>query len=134
MAAAIRDSLQKLYASRVNEMGDAIDSIDIIPDSILLQPDSGLTEILQWRNEIRNILSDYNIDKKALKTAENKIRELQTHIDNILIENYPTEDTRKKLNGELNELTRDLKRIQQNRAAQDLQHNSQSKSISLIPS
>ena len=122
IAGVIRDSLQKLYASRVDEMGDTIDSIATFPDSILLHPDAGLSEIFQLRNEIITLLADSNIDKKALKTAENKIRDLQTRIDNMLIENSPTEDTRKKLNGELNEITRDLKKIQQNRTAPDSQH------------
>jgi len=121
IAGVIRDSLQKLYASRVDEMGDTIDSIATLPDSILLHPDTGLREILRLRNEIITLLEDSNIDKKALKTAENKIRDLQTRIDDVLIENSPTEDTRKKLNGELNEITRDLKKIQQNRTAPDSQ-------------
>ena len=122
IAGVIRDSLQKLYASRVDEMGDTIDSIATFPDSILLHPDASLSEIFQLRNEIITLLADSNIDKKALKTAENKIRDLQTRIDYMLIENSPTEDTRKKLNGELNEITRDLKKIQQNRTAPDSQH------------
>ena len=118
---AMKDSLQKMYASGVNEMGDTIDPYSRMPDSIANEPDTSLTEIMQLRNDISRILSDENIDKKQLRLAEIKMRGLHGRIDRILIASGTSGDNRKRLTNELDELTRDLKKVQRNRPFPDAQ-------------
>ena len=123
MAEVIRDSLQKLYASAVNEMGDTIDTTHGNLDSLRGQLDSRLSEISGLRNEISRILSNKNLTKDELKEAKSKIRDLHSRVDEMTIENSSLEDQRKKLNGELNQLTEEVKGLQQNISILDSQNN-----------
>ncbi|MCW3116599.1 MAG: hypothetical protein JWM28_681 [Chitinophagaceae bacterium] len=109
MAEAIRDSLQKLYASSVNEMGETIDSAFANRDSLQGRLHIRLTAISKLQNEINRILSNKNITKEELKAAKSKIRELQALIDQLIIESTSSEKERKKLNGELNQLSEEVK-------------------------
>ncbi|MES1218736.1 MAG: hypothetical protein ABUT20_24745 [Bacteroidota bacterium] len=122
IAAAITDSLQRLYASRVNEMGDRIDTANANVDSLKGQLDSRLQEISNLRNEISKILGRKNITKDVLKEARGKIQEMQAKVDEMNAQNMSLEEERKKLNGDLNMLTDQMKGLQDNISKLDSQN------------
>ena len=123
IAGAIRDSLQRLYASTVNEMGEKADTTTHIKiDSLRGQLDTRLTEIAKLRNEISGILGNKNITKEALKEARIKIQDLHAKVDEMTVQNTSLEDERKKLNGELNQLNEEVKGLQENITSLDAQN------------
>jgi predicted nucleic acid-binding Zn-ribbon protein len=110
---AVKDSLQRLYASAISELREP-DSSKSDFDSLKTQLDSRMHEISKLRNEIGSILSNKKISKAELFDAKNKILELRTRIDEMQSKNTTLEEQQQKLNGELNQLNTAMKDLEQN--------------------
>jgi len=109
MAAAIRDSLEKLYASTVNEMGDTIDPTGVAsPDSIQGVPDSWLQDFINLRKEVEKILGTKNITKETLQDAQSRIQGLRAKLDDLTLASVSPENQRKLLVVELRQLNEEV--------------------------
>ena len=113
IADAVRDSLQRLYASAVSELKEP-DSTHKDFDSLKTQLDSRMTEISKLRNEISIILSNKKLSKEELFDAKNKILELRSKIEEMQDKNTTLEEQQKKLNGELEQLNTAVKDLEDN--------------------
>ncbi len=110
---AVRDSLQRLYASTISDLKEP-DSSKTGFDSLKTQLDSRMEEISKLRNEIGIILSNKKISKAELFDAKNKIMELRTRIDEMQNKNTTLEEQQQKLNGELSQLNTAMKDLELN--------------------
>jgi hypothetical protein len=77
VAEGIRDSLQKIYTSTINDLDTRLDSTRTTADSIKVQLDVKLGEIYKLKGEIDNILKNRGATKADLQLARQKIAELQ---------------------------------------------------------
>lgn len=112
-ANAAKDSLERLYASALNELNEP-DSSGNGFDSLKTQLDTRMEEIAKLRNEIRTILSGKKVSKEELLDAKNKIEELRSKIAEMQSKNSTLEDQQQKLNGELNQLNAAMKDLEDN--------------------
>ena len=114
IANAIKDSLQKFYASTVTGIDDKVDSARTDVDSLKGQLGSRLTEIANLRTEIGGILSNRKATKAELAEARDKIKDLRQKIDEMTAQNTSMESDRKKLNDEMDQLNVQMKNMEEN--------------------
>ena len=110
---AVKDSLQRIYASALGEIRET-DSSRSNFDSLKNQLDSRMTEISKLRNEISIILSNKKISKEELFDAKNKILQLRSKIEEMQSKNTTLEEQQQKLNGELSQLNTAMKDLELN--------------------
>ena len=101
IAGAIKDSLQKFYASTVTEIDDKVDSTRTDVDSLRGQLDTRLTEIANLRTQISGILKNKKATKAELEDAKDKIKDLRTKLEEMAQQNSSMEIDRKKLSDAL---------------------------------
>jgi transposase len=102
----VRDSLQAVYASVVNQMGDSLNSVQTTAEE-------RLKEINVLKNEIRAILSKKEFSRIDQNIAEQKIVQLQQKVDELDIRKRDMETERAQLNNILLQLTQDVDTLQQ---------------------
>src|ERR1043166_4879859 len=107
---AVRDSLQKLFAERTNEL----DTTKIVTDSLRGSLDSTMTKIFQLRRQIGEILKNRNATNTDLKKARELIGEYKERIEEMKAENTDLESERTRLNGVLAQLNDEMKGLQDN--------------------
>ncbi|MBS1609009.1 MAG: hypothetical protein JSS70_09670 [Bacteroidetes bacterium] len=110
---AVKDSLQRLYASAISELKEP-DTAKNNFDSLKTQLDSRMAEIIKLRNEIGLILRNKKLSKAELFDAKNKILELRSKIDEVQNKNTNLEEQQLKLNGELSQLNAAMKDLEDN--------------------
>lgn len=113
-ADVIRDSLQKIYSTTINNMDTRLNETKINADSLKTQLDTKLGEIYKLRNEIGSILKNRGATKADMTLARQKIVELQQKVDEFRNQNSDIEEEKKRLNGVLEQLTVDMKGLEQN--------------------
>jgi myosin heavy subunit len=111
---AVKDSLNKLYASAIIELDTKLDSSEINAASLQNQLDNRLNEINRLKTEIRNILNKSDFSRSDLLNARQKIGELQTKVDELSNQNLSMEDEKKQLNDMLSQLTLNVDTLQRN--------------------
>ena len=114
IAGAIKDSLQKFYASTVTEIDDKVDSARTDVDSLRGQLDTRLTEIANLRTQISGILKNKSATKEELEEAKNKITDLRSKLEEMAQQNSTMEIDRKKLSDALDDLNVQVKGLEQN--------------------
>ena len=105
IATAIKDSLERYYASLIPDpiIIDTLSKADA--DSLRVQLSSRLAEIAR----LRKTLSKGNLTKEELQSAKEKIMELRNEIDQMKTQQVSLEDERKRLSTELDNLSLDMK-------------------------
>jgi len=81
IAGNIRDSLQKIYTSTINNLNSELDSTRMNADSFQQNMDAKLTEFYTLKNEITAILQRGQSSVSDIDKARNKILELQQRLD-----------------------------------------------------
>ncbi len=114
VADAIKDSLNKLYASAIIELDTKLDSSETNAASLQNQLDSRLNEINQLKTDIRNILNKRDFSRGDLLNARQKIGELQRKVDDLSNQNLSMEEERKQLNDMLSQLALNVDTLQRN--------------------
>jgi hypothetical protein len=131
MAEAIRDSLEKLYATSVNEMGDNIDTASAaLPDSLQGIPTSWLRDFIKLRKEVEKILSTKNITKESLQDAQGRIQGLRAKLDDLTLAHISPENKRKLLTAELGQLHEEMSNLHLPVSGDDSLHNEPKKTAS----
>ena len=108
-----RDSLQKLYASTINNISNSRSTSLENRDQLHFPSDPGTPELYKLKNEIEAILKNHPL-KADLDIAQQKIIELQINLAELHNKNISVEDENKRLNGKLNQLTNEIKSVEQN--------------------
>ena len=108
-----RDSLQKLYTSTINNINTKMDATVEHTDSLHLNSDISPVEFYKLKTEIENILKNHPL-KADLDVARQKILELQYKLAELQNKNISVEEENKRLNGKLNQLTHEIKKVEQN--------------------
>ena len=114
VAEGIRDSLQRIYTVALNDLDVQLDSTRSNSDSLRNQLDTRLVEINKLRNEIGDILKNKNANESDMNLARSKINELQRKINDLRLQNTTMEEERKRLNVILDQLSNDMKGLEQN--------------------
>jgi TolA-binding protein len=110
---AIRDSLQKIYASTITKLDSRIDSTKNAADSVIGNVDNNLSEINKLKEEIAIILKKNN-SIEDLGTAREKIDELQQKVEQLRNRNLDVEKENKRLNALLAQLTNNKEDVDEN--------------------
>jgi predicted nuclease with TOPRIM domain len=113
VAEAVRDSLQKIYSSTINELDDRLDSTKTNADSLKFQLGDRLNEIFKLKNEINDILKNKGATKADMQLAQSKILELQEMVKNLQTEKQSMEEEKKRLNDIMVQLSGDVLNLQQ---------------------
>lgn len=104
IARATRDSLQKIYAATISQLGNRIDSSLQHADSIRVPLGAQMAEFYKLQEEIVNILKD-NSNIKDLGLARDKITELQRRITVITGKYNEVEADNKRLYAMISQLS-----------------------------
>ncbi|MBK5270736.1 MAG: hypothetical protein JJE22_06960, partial [Bacteroidia bacterium] len=113
-ADAVRDSLQKIYSNTISEMDNRLDSTRSNADSLKEELDSTLSEIYKLRNDIGGILKNRKSTKADLTLAREKISELQQRVNALRNQNTDMEKEKQRLSTVLDQLSDDMKGLEQN--------------------
>lgn len=103
---AIRDSLQKVYATTIIKLDNRIDSTKNTADSVIGNVDDNLAEINKLKEDISVILKKNN-SIEGLGVAREKIDELQQKVEQLRNRNLDVEKENKRLSALLAQLTSD---------------------------
>lgn len=113
-ANAIKDSLDKIYATTIIDLDTRLAYSEVNADSLRSTLDNKLKEINKLKSEIGGILSKRDFSKADLGNAKQKIGELQEKVDELNDQNSNMEDEKKQLNNVLLQLTQNVDTLQQN--------------------
>jgi hypothetical protein len=106
---AVRDSLQKLFDRKSEELG----TTKIAEDSLKGTLDSTMLKIYNLRIQITNILKNRNATHEDLKRAKQLIAEYQEQIEEMKAQNSDLEAERTRLNSILAQLNDQMKNLQE---------------------
>ena len=123
-----RDSLQELYVSTFNNLNTSFNTRQN-SDSLHFNPTADPDGFNKLRNEIEAILKNHPL-KADLDIARQKILELQNKLTELNNKNISTEDENKRLNGKLDQLTKEIKGVEQNIKTDRTEKNSITKNTS----
>lgn len=118
VAEGIRDSLQKIYSSTINNLDTRLDATRSSADSLKFQLGTKLNEIYKLKGEIDGILKNKGATKADLSLAREKIAELQQMVDELKgqkdsmeAEKQQLNDVMSQLSGQINGLQQTMKRL-----------------------
>lgn len=114
IANRIRDSLQRNYAASMNELDSRLDSTVTGADSLKIQLDTKLAEVIQLRNEINSILRKRDASGQDIIVAKNKIKELESLVDDLKNQKLSIEEEKQNLTEKMNALNGDITGLQEN--------------------
>jgi myosin heavy subunit len=107
---AVRDSLQKLFTEKTQEL----DTTKTLTDSLKGSLDSTMSKIYDLRRQISSILKNRNSTNTDLRKARELIAEYQEQIEEMKAQNTDLETERTRLNGVLGQLNDEMKGLQDN--------------------
>jgi len=113
VAEAVRDSLQKIYTSTINELDTRLDSTRTNADSLTFQLNTKLDEIFKLKREIDYILKNRGSTKSDMKLAKEKIGELQGLIEELKGQKEMMEEEKKQLSSIMTQLSGEVSGLQQ---------------------
>lgn len=113
IAAAVKDSLQKVYNDTIQAMDTRLTSAETGTDSLKNQLDFSLSEINKLRNQINAILKK-PANKEDLALARQMIGELQGKVDNLSGANSSIEEEKTRLASQMQVLTKEIEDLQGN--------------------
>ena len=110
----MRDSLQKIYTSTINDLDLRLNETRTNADSLKTKLDANISEIYKLRNEITGILKNRGATRADMDLARRKIGELQDKVEELRGQNYSMEEEKKRLNSILDQLNGDMKSLELN--------------------
>lgn len=114
LAQRTRDSLQRIYAGTINELGDSLSYTRSNADSLQNQLSDKVSTINRLKAEINGILGKKGLTREELATARIKISELQQKVDELRNQNGTIEEEKQRLLGQMEQLNNDFNGLQQN--------------------
>jgi regulator of replication initiation timing len=108
IANKVRDSLEKVYASTLQDMDRQLDSTLTNSDSLSNRLDAKLAEFYRLRSEIAMILQNRNTNNN-FAVAKQKIGEMQARVVDLKEKNQLVDKENKKLNEVLNDVGKNEK-------------------------
>jgi regulator of replication initiation timing len=119
VANKVRDSLEKVYASTLEDMDRQLDSTLTNSDSLSNQLDAKLAEFYRLRNEIATILQNRSTNSN-FAVAKQKIGEMQARVVDLKEKNQLVDKENKKLNEVLNDVGKNEKITDKNNQAANI--------------
>lgn len=113
VAEGIRDSLQKIYSSTINNFDSRLDSTRSNADSLKSQLGFKLDEIYKLKDEIDGILKNRGATKADLGLASEKITALQDKVDDLKDQKESMQEEKSRLNNVMAQLSGQLSSLQQ---------------------
>lgn len=110
----VQDSLQKIYSSTISDLGIKLDSSQSNADSLRAQLNAKLREVYRLRGEINGILTNRQASKEDMAVAREKIKELQTLVDELKFQKESVEGEKLRLTEMMTKLSGDIAGLQQN--------------------
>lgn len=114
VAQGVQDSLQKIYAVTINNLDSRLDSTRSNADSLKFKLDNKLGEIYRLKAEINKILEKRGASKADLSIAKDKIKELQSLVDELKEQKLSMEQEKEQLNSVMSQLSGEITGLQQN--------------------
>lgn len=109
----IKDSLQRNYTASLDELDSRLDSSVSDADSLKVQLDVKMAEIIKLRNEINSILKKKEASGPDILLARNKIKELQSLVDDLKNQKLTIEEEKQNLFQKMNSLNGDITSLQE---------------------
>jgi hypothetical protein len=114
IAGSIRDSLQNLYSTTINDLDTRLSYSQLNEDSLRNNLDSKLKEINRLKSEINGILNKQGFSRTDIGEARQKINELQQKVDELSNQKFTMEQEKQQLTGVLEQLTVNVDTLQRN--------------------
>jgi hypothetical protein len=114
VAEGIRDSLQKIYTVRINNLGGARDSLQTELGQKNSELGKKMTEIRSLEKEIATLLGKKGATPAELKEAKRKIDQLQEMVEELRTQNTSMESEQTRLLAVMDQLNGDIKGLEQN--------------------
>lgn len=114
VAEGIRDSLQKIYTIRINDLDGARDSLQSELGQKTSELGNKMTQIRNLEKEIATLLGKKGATPAELKEARRKIDQLQEMVEDLRNQNTSMEGEQKRLIAVMDELNGDIKGLEQN--------------------
>lgn len=109
----VRDSLQRNFTASLNKMDARLDSSVTDADSLKTLLDAKLKEVYRLRNEINLILKNGGSSRHDIALAKEKIKELETLVDDLKTQKLSIEEEKQSLNEKMNSLNGDIAGLQE---------------------
>ncbi len=114
VADAIKDSLNKIYTSTINDLDNRLSESRFNADTLRSRLNNKLDEIDILKAEIGGILNKKDFSKKDLGDARQKIGELQQKVEDLNSQKITMEEERQELNIVLGQLSQSVDTLQRN--------------------
>jgi regulator of replication initiation timing len=105
IASNVTDSIEKAYASSLQQLDTQLDSTLINSDSLRFKLDAKLAEFYRLRSEITTLLNNHSTSSNLI-VAQQKIGELQTKLTDLKEKNNVVDKENKKLLDVVNDMVR----------------------------
>ncbi|MEI9809178.1 MAG: hypothetical protein WDO16_15690 [Bacteroidota bacterium] len=110
----LRDSLQRVYAEKVDDLDVKLDSSRSTSDSLQAQLAHRVSEINKLRGEISSILKNPNSSPSQVKEAKKKMAELEDKVEQLRSQNDFMETEKKELAAKLEQMSGEAGSMAQN--------------------
>jgi hypothetical protein len=110
----MRDSLQKAYSEKVNDLDLRLDSTQSTTDSLQAQLTRRVDEINRLKNKISGVLKNPNANATQLKEARQMMAELEERVEELHDQNEHMESERQGLTVKLEQMTGEASKMEQN--------------------
>jgi hypothetical protein len=114
VADAIKDSLQKFYSFTIRNLDAELDSTRSNTDFLRDNLGKKVGEINVLRKEISDILKNRNATQSDLSLARRKINDMQSLMEELRTQNSSMEEEKKRLASVLDQLSGEMKGLEQN--------------------
>ncbi|HEY6503480.1 MAG TPA: hypothetical protein VIZ28_05840 [Chitinophagaceae bacterium] len=109
----VRDSLQKIYSEKINDLDVRLDSSRSTTDSLQVQLTRRVREINKLKGEISSILKNPNSNPSQLKEAREKMAELEEKVEQLRNQNSFMETEKQTLTAKLDQMTGEATTMEQ---------------------
>jgi len=109
----MRDSLQKVYAEKVNDLDLKLDSTLSTTDSLQVQLGRRVDEINRLKSEISRVLKNPNANASQLKEARQMMIELEERVEELHNQNTSMESEKQGLVVKLEQMTGEASKMEQ---------------------
>jgi hypothetical protein len=110
----MRDSLQKAYSEKVNDLDLRLDSTRSTTDSLQAQLTRRVDEINRLKSEINRVLKNPNSNSSQLKEARQMMIELEERVEELRNQNTFMESEKQDLTVKLQQMTGEAGKMEQN--------------------
>jgi TolA-binding protein len=114
IAQNIRDSLQKEFTAAVTSFDTRLDSSKTTSDSLQEQLTNRIKEINQLKSEISQVLKNPRSTSAEMKTAKQKMTELEGKVEELRFQNSFMEEEKRTLSARLDHVNGEVSTLEQN--------------------